>query len=97
MRVGDDLDALLGQAVDDLADRLFVAGNRARGEDHPVAGGERRARMLFLRHARQRGARFALAAGRQRQNFVARQAFERIGAEERRQAVEIAAFARDAR
>ena len=51
--------------------------------------------MLLLGHARQRRARLALAARRQRQHLVARQAVERIGAEKRRYAVEIAAFARD--
>ena len=35
--VGDDLDALRDQPVDDAADRLLVAGNGARGEDHAVA------------------------------------------------------------
>ena len=35
--VGDDLDALLDQPVDDAADRLLVAGNGARGIDHAVA------------------------------------------------------------
>ena len=35
--VGDDLDALRHQAVDDGAHRLFVAGNGARGKDHAVA------------------------------------------------------------
>ena len=93
--VGDDLDVLLDQAVDDPADRLFVAGDGARGEDHPVAGRERGARMLLLGHPRQRRARLALASRRQRQHFVARQPLERVGAEERRQAVEIAAFAGD--
>ena len=35
--VGDDLDALGDQAVDDPADRLLVAGDGAGGKDHPVA------------------------------------------------------------
>jgi len=38
--VGDDLDALLGQRVDDPADRLLVAGNGARGKDDAIAGCE---------------------------------------------------------
>ena len=39
--VGDDLDALRDQAVDDLHHRLLVAGNGARGEDHAVAARRR--------------------------------------------------------
>ena len=35
--VGDDLDALRDQAVDDAADRLLVARDGARGKDHAVA------------------------------------------------------------
>ena len=57
-------------------------------------GAERRGRMLVLGDARQRGARLALAARRQARHLVARDAVETILAEERRQAFEIAAFAR---
>ena len=92
--VGDDFDALRDEAVDDLADRLLVARNGARGEDDDVAGRERRGRVLVFGDARERRARLALAARRQSQNLVARNAVEMILAEERRQAVEIAAFAR---
>src|SRR6516164_2907774 len=35
--VGDDLDALPYQAIDDRADGLLVPRNGARGEDHAVA------------------------------------------------------------
>ena len=62
--VGDDLDALLGQRVDDLADRLLVAGNGARGEDDAVARGEaragraRRARCAPARRAARPGCRW---------------------------------------
>ncbi len=51
--------------------------------------------MLVLGHARERRARLALAAGREREDLVARQALERVHAEELRHAVEHAAFARD--
>ena len=51
--------------------------------------------MVVPRHARERRARLALAAGGERQNPVARQALERVHAQERRQAVEHAAVARD--
>ena len=50
--VGDDLDALVDQAVDDAADRLLVAGDRARREDHPVAARQRHVGMLVLGDAR---------------------------------------------
>ena len=83
------------EGVDELADRLLVAGNGARGEDDGVAGAQLRGRMLVLGHARERRARLALAAGGERQNVVARQALERVHAEELRHAVEHAAFARD--
>ena len=51
--------------------------------------------MLVFRDARQRRARLALAPGGDRQHLVARQARERVGAEERRQAVEVTALARN--
>ena len=93
--VGDDLDACAHERIDDLADRLFVAGNGARGEDDGVARAQFRRRMIVLRHAGERRARLALAAGGERQDLVARQAIERVHAQERRHAVEHAAVARD--
>ena len=93
--VGDDLDARGHERVDDLADRLFVAGNGARRKDDGVAGAEFRGRMLVLRHAGERRARLALAAGGERQYLVARQALERVHAQERRHAVEHPALAGD--
>ena len=93
--VGDHLDACAHECVDDLADRLFIAGNGARGKDDGVAGAQFRRRMLVPRHARERRARLALAAGGERQYPVARQALERVHAQERRQAVEHPALARD--
>ena len=93
--VGDDPDARGHERVDDLADRLFIAGNGARRKDDGVAGGEFRGRMLVLRHAGERRARLALAAGGERQYLVARQALERVHAQERRHAVEHPALAGD--
>ena len=74
------------------ADRLLVAGDGARGEDHEVARGERHVRMLVLGDAGQRGARLALAAGQQRHDLVARQVAVGVRAAERRQPVEVAAI-----
>ena len=71
--VGDDLDALPHQPVDELADRLLVARDGARGEDHQVALRERHLGVLVLGDARERGARLALAAGAQRHDLVVRQ------------------------
>ena len=93
--VGDDLDALPHQPVDQLADRLLVAGNGARGEDHHVALRQRHLRVLVLGDARDRGARLALAAGAQRHHLVARQIAVGLDAAEIRDAVEIAGLARD--
>src|SRR5262249_25567890 len=59
--VGDDLDTLRYQAVDDPHHRLLVAGNGARGKNYAVAGRERDVGMLVLGNARERGARLALA------------------------------------
>ena len=92
--VGDDLDALRDQAVDDGADRLLVAGNGARGKDHAVALVQRDLRMIVIGDARQRRARLALAAGAQRQHLVGRKMPIEIGAAEILHAVEIAGLAR---
>ena len=77
------------------ADRLFVAGNGARGEDHAVAAVEGDLRMIVARDARQRGARLALAAGAQRQHLVGRQIAVGFEAAEFLHAFEITGFARD--
>ena len=92
--VGDDLDALRDEAVDDFADRLFIARNGARGEDDDIARRQSGGRMFVLGDARQGGARLALASRRQSQNLCPRNAIEMILADESREAIEIAAFAR---
>ena len=61
--IGDDLDALVDQAVDDGADRLLVAGNGARRKNHAVALVQGHLRMIVIGDARQRRARLALTAG----------------------------------
>ena len=85
------------QAVDDLADRLLVAGNSARGKDHAVAPRQRYFRMLVARDARQRRARLALAAGAQRNDLVRRQIAIAIRAPKILHAVEMPGLARDLR
>ena len=92
--IGDDLDALLHQAVDHPRYRLLVAGNRPRREDHPVAARQRDVGMLVLRDAGERGARLALAAGAERQHFVRRQIAVTFNAAEILHALEIAGLAR---
>ena len=92
--VGDDLDALRDQAVDDGADRLLVAGDGARGKNHAVALVERHLRMVVIGDARQRRARLALAAGAQRQHLVGRKMAVKVGAAKILHAVEMAGLAR---
>src|SRR4051794_3788098 len=93
--VGDDLDALRDQAVDDAADRLLVAGNGARGEDDAVALVQRDLRMVVIGDARQRRARLALAARAQRQYLVRREMAVEISTAEILHAVEMTGLARD--
>ena len=70
--LGDDLDAEPGQRVLQPADRLFVAGDDARGKDHDIARLELDSRMVVAGDAGQRRARLALAAGADHQDLVAR-------------------------
>src|SRR4051812_8274599 len=92
--VGDDLDPLRHEAVDDTADRLLVAGNGAGGKDYGVALVERTSRVVVVGDAGQRGPRLALAAGAQRQHLVRREMAIEVHAPERLYPVEIAALAR---
>ena len=93
--VGDDLDALFDQQIDDTADGLFIARNRTRGIDHGVALGKRHLRVLILGNARKRRARLALAAGAERHDFVGRQIAIGVHRAEILYAVEIARLARN--
>ena len=63
--VGDDGHVARGQAVLDPADRDLVAGDLAAGEQHDIARFERDLVVVFG-DPRQRGARLALPAGRER-------------------------------
>src|SRR5437762_2037637 len=92
--VGNHLDALVDQAVDDAAHRLLIAGDGARGKDHAIALVERHLRMIVIGDAGQRRARFALAAGTQRQHLVRWKMAVEVGATETLHAIEIAGFAR---
>ncbi len=71
--VGDDLDALADEPVDDPHDGLLVAGYGARGKDHAVTAREGHLGMLVGGDAGQRRARLALAAGAERDHLVGRQ------------------------
>ena len=72
--VGEDIAAGAREVVLDAPDRLLVAGNGARGEDHDVALVERDLRMLLLGDARERRALLALAAGAQEDDVAPRSA-----------------------
>ena len=69
--VGQDIAAVARQVVLDAPDRLLVARDGARGEDHDIALVERDLRVLLLGDARERGARLALAAGAQQHDVAA--------------------------
>ena len=93
--VGDHLDALQDQAVDDGVHLPLVAGNGARGENDEIAGREldgdaRRARCATWPRAPRPGCRWP--ARRPCSRGSARKTVQR---EQFRNAVEIAAFARD--
>src|SRR5215211_8810400 len=93
--VGNNLDTLRDQAIDDRAHRLLVAGNGARGKDDAVALVQRHLRVIVIGNARQRRARFALTARAKRQDLVRWEVAVKIGASESLDAIEITGFARD--
>lgn len=93
--VGDDLDALEHEIVDDRADSLLVAWNGARGEDDAVAAVERDLGMVVVGDACQRRTRLALASGAQGQHLVRRKVTVDLGRAEILHAVEIAGLAGD--
>ena len=75
----DVLDALVDhvgaaprEVVDHAADRLLVAGNRARREHDRVVGADLDVAVIVDRDARQRRHRLALRAGRQAQHVLRR-------------------------
>ena len=68
--VGNDLDPLRDQTVDDPVNRFLVAGDGARGKDDAIAPRQRDFRVLVLSNARQRRPRLALATGTKRDDFV---------------------------
>src|SRR5207247_2739825 len=68
--IGDDFDLVVGQPILHARHRLLVAGDGARGEDHPVAGFELHIGMLAKSDAGHGGARLALAAGAERYHLV---------------------------
>ena len=59
----DHLAAALEQLVDDVADGLFIAGDRVGGDDDEVALADHHLAVIGIRHARQSAHRLALAAG----------------------------------
>ena len=88
--VGDELEAAIGEAVLHAADGLLVAGDGARGEDHPVARIELDVGMLALGDARHGRAGLALAAGAERDDIVGRKLGESPLLVKRQVGVEIA-------
>ena len=83
LTVGDDRHAFGDKIVDDAVDRLLVSRNRARGEDHEIAGRKHKLSVVVLGSTRQCSPRLALAAGHDRHDLVARQFVERVRIEER--------------
>ena len=71
-----DRHAALGELVLDADHPILVAGNGAGRENDAVAAVELDERMLALRDARKRRQGFALAAGDERRDLIARYAAE---------------------
>ena len=69
--LGQDLDAEIGSLLCSRADRLLVAGDHPRREDHHVALAQGDVGMVVGGDAGQGGARLALAAGADEQHLVA--------------------------
>ncbi len=70
--VGDDMDTLLDQAVLDVDDGLFIAGNGAGRKHHRVTGSERHIAHLVTREFGKGGTRFTLRTGQDQHHLVAR-------------------------
>ena len=71
-RLIDDLAAALEQLVNYVADGLFVAGDRIRGDDDEVALAHHDLAVIGVRHTRQRAHRLALTARRDKYDLLAR-------------------------
>ena len=95
--VGDHLDALLDQAVDDAGHALLVARNGAGGKDDAVAAAESDIGMIAVSDARKRRAWLPLAAGTERNHLVGRQIAVDVDVAKILDALEIAGLARDLR
>jgi hypothetical protein len=91
--IGNDLDPLGHEAVDDPAHRLFVAGDGARGKDHAVAAVQRHVGMIVVGDARQRRTLLTLASRAQGQHLVRRKMAVVIGATEILHAIEVPGLA----
>src|SRR3954453_1309934 len=92
--IGDDLDALRNQTIDDGAHRLFVAWDGARGKDYAITLVQRHVRMIVVRDPRQRRTRLALASRTQRQYLIRREMTVQIGPAEILHAIEIPGLTR---
>ncbi len=67
---GDDVDAGVGQPVDEPVDRALVAGDQRAREDDQVALAEREVLVLAAGHPAQRGGRLALRPGAEHEHPV---------------------------
>ncbi len=73
----DDVRAPAGQAVDDAVDRVLVAGDEGRREDHRVAVDDSDL-VVAVGHPRQGCHRFALGAGADQHHLVVREVVQRL-------------------
>src|SRR5690242_20801551 len=71
--IGNDFDPLRHQAIDHARDRLFIAGDWTRRENHAIAARQRKVWVLLFGNARQCRPRLALAAGAKRNDLFGRQ------------------------
>ena len=92
--LGDDGNAALGQAVLQIKNRGFVAGDNTRGEDDRVAFGQGDIGVTVLDNAGESGTRLALTAGADEQHFIVGDVAHIMLGEEWRQVGEIARLAR---
>ncbi len=91
---GDHLDALGGERIHQRIDRALIARDDAAGEHQRIARLERQMRMRAVGHARERGARLALAAGADVKHRFRRQISRLLHRHEVRHVDEIAGLTR---
>ena len=92
----DDVGAPAGQAVDHAVDRVLVARDEGRGQDHRVALDDADL-VVAVGHPGQRGHRLALGAGADQDDLVVREVVERLDVhDEARRDLQVAEVTGDA-